>query len=283
MSKFFECQNDPIIKTLYKLFDAHILRIPEERILPCSVLACKKNEAFYAGQLEHYVKNLELKKSDVRESKMANISGKSSSSVNLKIGISCLDSFLKGFGVTAPNIKSAFSDDALLSFSFNNVVRYYIDFARLGNLIGTSQLDNNNPSCNVFLTKSLAYKMLVIDSVIACNEFTITSQSKKNSITKIKASLLENVLSSAEGQLNLKQIDESSVTFIGQKHLSFAFSCIQVNLSDQGEIQCFPPHKGNIKIRNAHSLGGHKDFENTFTHFHIHEKPGQYVLDNLVI
>lgn len=227
MSSFKLCADDQMTQTLKKLFNATPVRVPETKIQPLCVVARKKAKASFRGELKFLLDKNEAFAVPLRESQVADLSGKNSKNVDLDLGLQIMEGFLKGFGLPSSAFTSEFHGVKKVSFSFKNVKRYYVDINELGLQIARKKLDLENPSISIF-TEAEPWEMLLIDSVITSSDFTISTERESNVNFAAKIDKMQQVLSGANSTVKLSSSSGYDLTFQGDQHLSFAFSTVQL-------------------------------------------------------
>jgi hypothetical protein len=238
MTIVYLCKNDPLISTIRDLFDAIPLRVPEERIQPMCVVASNRRKSFFLGRLEHILQT--GVKSDVLTSQMPDLSGEHTRKVKLHLGLQVLDGFLRGFGVPAMGIESAFDGATEVSFSFRDVRRKYVEITRLGKSLAKQKINLQNPVASIF-NEGKKFDLLVIDSIITSSDFTIRVDKKKNENFRIDLPLVQSLIAQADTMVQVSSATGFDLTFQGSRHLTFAFSCVRFFLDLAGTIFLIEP------------------------------------------
>src|SRR5205085_4284329 len=167
---------DPLTTTLREVFGANIMRVPEERIQPLSVIASQDARSKFRGALAPFVSGqpqLVFNPADLINSQMADVSGRRSRKVSLELGLQILEGFLQGFGIPSAGVSAKLKGALEVSFSFKNVGRCYVDNNWLGRILAGRVIDKENPAAEIFFRED-AYSFLVIDSVITSSDFSIS-------------------------------------------------------------------------------------------------------------
>ena len=234
---------DPIVKTLREVFGANILRVPEERVQPLSVLAVKEGRSKFRGALSPLISGepqLVFSTQDFISSQMADVSGKRSRKVGLTLGLEILEGFLSGFGIPSAGISLKFQGASEVSFSFQNVRRSYVDNNWLGRILAGRIIDKNNPAAEVFFGDR-DYALLVIDSIITSSDFSISVERTDEQGFKFDVPAIQKLLGEASVGVEVKTVSGYDLVFQGSKHLTFAFSCVKLYLDEAGKITSMPP------------------------------------------
>jgi hypothetical protein len=238
------CDNDPLVKTLREMFRANIIRIPEERIRPLCVVAARDGKLAYRGRLSDLIPGKpipELSDPSVQTSDMADVAGKRSRQIDLKLGLEILDGFLRGFGVpAAAGVGQQLSGASQVSFTFSQVQRHYCDPSRIGRLLSGKSLDRSNPVV-ASLVGDDPWDCLLIDSVITSRDFTLHVDQTSKQDLHLDVPAIEQVLMKAKLNVQVSSASGRSLTFQGEKALAFAFTCERLTLNERADIIQMPP------------------------------------------
>lgn len=242
MGFFSICEGDPLIDTLRTVFDANIVRVPEERVKPLTVVAsCDKKSAFRGALLPLIDGELPaLNDSLVESSRMADISGKRTRKVSVDIGLQVLEGFLGGFGIPSAGISTKFSGASEVSFSFQNVERRYVDSNFVGRVLNGHTIDVHNPAAAIFFGNDPC-DLLVIDSVITSSDFSINVNRFNSDDFKLDVPAIQNLVGKLNTEVSVSTTSGYDLVFKGDKHLTFAFSCIRLTVDAGGQISSAPP------------------------------------------
>lgn len=238
MSLFRLCNDDQLVNTLHGVFRANILRIPEARIQPLRVVAAFPHSTHFWGYLTELLSGNFDGEPAVQQSSMADIAGKRSKNINLELGLQILEGFLGGFGLPSAVIASQFSGAKTVSFSFQEVMRYYISPAKLGKLLQGHALDSSNGSNDIFFRKEAI--LLVIDSVITSMDFSIKVGEATTGSFKLDVPTIQDIVGKANTAIQVESSTGLDITFKGDKPLSFAFTCLRCEVDLAGRIALKP-------------------------------------------
>ena len=127
------CRGDTVIDTLRNVFHANIVKIPESRIQPLVIAAAARDRTSFRGAILPLLrKPTGYTNPQVLESKMPSISGTKTRAVSLDLGLEVLGDSLQGFGVPSAGLSAAFQGAKKVSFSFDQVIRYFVDVNESG-------------------------------------------------------------------------------------------------------------------------------------------------------
>ncbi|WP_461067005.1 gasdermin [Spirosoma horti] len=247
-----------LLETIKDTFDANPVRIPEERLQPLTLLGKISNKAYFLGNMYNIENETLLEdKPNINKSKLANVSSKKSKKVNLDIGINILDGFLKGFGINANlfgEIKNHFANVKSLSFSFDDVNRFYIEPIELFSWLQNKDIIIKSPVLQPFMQEENS--LYVIDSIITSKSFSISIENKLDNNVETTIPSLQKILATTDVKVETTSASQTGITFKGNKNLTFAFSCFNISWDKSGKINTLMP---NTELVNL-GLGNNKDF-----------------------
>jgi len=237
MSLFLK--EDSVFSILYNILQANVLRIPDERIVPLGViekpLLGKAKFRTTLGTILKETNDLDINENYLVNKRMASISGTETSQVNLSTGLEILTSFLTGFGINLPNIAR-----------FENVHRQWVDNGILASVLENQSIVKNALTKGFFGIPS--NKLLVIDSIITSNDFTIHVSDVVRDNFSFNATAIAHEISETENKLKVLSSNNHSLTFKGEKNLPFAFTCLLFRINSNGKIVAMPPFTKQIPV-----------------------------------
>lgn len=234
------CGHDPLVNELRNMFSASIVRVPEERIRPLTVIATRHGKNRYWGSIDSLLSGetaLEIPSGARASSRMAPLNGGKSSAIDVELGLKILDGFLSGFGVLSAGVSPAFDHAAELRFSFHKIVREFVDNAWLSRALSERALDTS--AGKIFIRKP-RWNLLVVDSVITSPSFTLEVV-KSNSGSLDLAAPVPHLIGKAELKVSVKKRNNRSLTFSSAKPLTFAFTAAQLHVEKSGAISTIEP------------------------------------------
>lgn len=236
------CKDDPLVGTLSEVFGANIVRVPEERIRPLSVVSVCDGRSSFRGELAYLVKDLsppDLDPSHLNTSRMTDLSGKRSRKVSADLGLQILDGFLRGFGVPSAGIQQKLTGASQVSFSFKNVQRMHADVGWLGHTLSGHAIDKSNAAAAICFGED-GCEFLVIDSVITSSDFSISVDRTEGGDFHLDIPAIQQIVTQAQAGVRVSSASSRELTFQGDKQLAFAFSCVRLCLDDDGKIVAMP-------------------------------------------
>lgn len=232
------CPDDKIVSTLQSVFRANIVRVPESRIQPLTALTLSEGRTQYWGTLNELVDGqLPAPSSVTEQSRMADISGKQTKSVNLALGLQILEGFLSGIGLPSAGISTKFTGAKTVSFSFQETVRYYVSPGKLGGLLRGLALDAENSANDIFQNGA---RLLVVDSVITSKDFSINVDSAAATDFKLDVPAIQKIIGNAKADVQVVSSTGLDVTFKGNTPLTFAFTCVRCDADEAGRLTVKP-------------------------------------------
>ena len=239
------CSDDPVVTQLRDVFKANVLRIPEERIVPLTVLASTKGSVRFLGEMASLLAGAPPKvlAEDVKESDMADLTNRRSRALSADIGAQVLSGLLAGMSSgAAPEISAHLKTEKAIKFNFPAVRRRYVEVARIGQLFAGQSFDRKNLLFKTLLDPRM--KVLLIDSVITSTDFEIESGNEEDVGFKANIAELQSALAGAKIEVNAR--DSKHLIFNSKRRLTFAFTCLNVGILANGAIRSIAPSTDKI-------------------------------------
>ncbi|HET9983362.1 MAG TPA: hypothetical protein VFQ38_07235 [Longimicrobiales bacterium] len=233
------CTNDPLVTTLRDVFGANIVRVPEERIRPVTVLASHGRKTAFRGALAPLLAGGGPVDVPVAKSGVANLSGRRSISVQLDLGLKILGGFLKALQLPAAGIDAQFEGACKVSFQFQDVKRFFVDTGVLGQRLGGRIVDRGNPATSIFFEDDWTF--LVVDSVITSSDFAIHVDEATKAGFAIDLPAVQQIVSGVNAGVQVASASGRDLAFKGDRQLTFAFTCVRLFLNADGRITAMPP------------------------------------------
>ena len=234
MGFFRICRNDTT-SMLRDLFNATPLKVPESRVRPLIVIAEKNGKSDFRGELKHLMQEGVSFELATQESIVTDVSLEKTKSIDFDLGFNILDGFFKGFGIPGGAVKTAMKNAKKISISFKNVRRIWIDKNELGGALRGKPIDMTHPSMAPFLGDD-KHQMLLISDAIVSNGFAINVDKSGSGEADIQLPEIEGIVKDANTKMNVAKTSKNSITFEGEDFLTFAFSCIQLQVMDSGSL-----------------------------------------------
>jgi hypothetical protein len=247
---------DELTDTLRDVFGANIVRVPEERIKPLAVVAAQGDKASWLGSLSEILVGKARLPITPSSGRVASLSGKQSKKVDFKFGLGIMQNFLGAFGVPSVGIDVAFKNASEVAFSFNDVVRWYVDRLELGSVLQNQYVDMTQPSAVGFFGDPPPWELLLIDSTITSSDFTISVDSSSHNDVQIDLGAIQQIVDKASVGMSVSLAAGRVLSFKGPTHLAFAFTCIQLYLNAQGKISVLSPDDEKRQLAEARGAGG---------------------------
>jgi hypothetical protein len=233
------CPDDPLVQTLRDAFGANILRVPDERLRPLTVLASDGRTTSIRGALAPLLFDAAPLAVDVYHAAAASLSGRHTRNVKLDLGLTILSGFLQPMGVAPAGIAAHFGDASELSFSFPDVRRSFVDVNELGHVLAGREVDVGNPAAAIFVEGD--YTFLVVDSVLTSRDFDIRVEATNGAGFGLDLPGIQEVVAAASGTVTVEAASGRALRFRGKHDLAFAFTCVRLYLGPDGVIASMPP------------------------------------------
>ena len=223
MAIFRVCKEDPLLLSIRQNYHAIPLKNPEFRIKPLTIFSWhkKSKQTDFKGKLKPLLQNGDRFKAEIYESPMGQIARKRTRRVSTSLGLELLGGFLSGLGMDLSPFSGALDKVKQVSFSFDNLKRYYVDKNELGGILGNYQFNPTHLSLSSFTASDSPFEMMLIDSVITSSRFNIHSEKTKETNFKLKPELA-NVIANGKIKWKVKIEDQKDIGFEGDQPITFA-------------------------------------------------------------
>lgn len=240
MSSISLCREDPLVSLVHDLFGANIVRVPDARVRPLSVVVHRGGRSFFRGSLLPLLGDARPLGVQPTESLLTDISGRRSRRVSLDLGVHILRGFLKGFGLPTAELSSSIEGASYLSFAFPAVRRTALDVNALGWALAGRRIDRRNPAAAI-LFEQPRYELLLIDSVLTSRQIAVVLSGAKGQRINVDLAALQQVVGDLGGRVGASAAGEIELSLESTAELTFAFSCVRLFFDREGLISAMPP------------------------------------------
>lgn len=243
MNQLQLCRADPLVALVYDRFSANMVRVPDTRIRPLSVIASRHGRSSFRGTLLPLLSDSRVLGILPETSQLTDVAGRRSRRVTLDLGLHILRGFLKGFGLPSADVASKLGDAAYLTFAFPAVRRLAYDVGALGWALAGRQVDRTNPAAAIFFDSPRS-ELLLIDSVLVSDKLSVVFSNEGGHGLNLDVSALQQIFAGA--QVNANGGTEAELILSSTQELTFAFTCVRLFLDRDGMITALPP---DLQIR----------------------------------
>jgi hypothetical protein len=256
---FFPLCPDPLLKLVWKTYQAMPIRIPGGQYTPLGLIAKRGSHEKFLGTVTNFLTDTSPFDKRILERPLASVSASRSNRIDFKIGFSILNGFLQGMGLDGAALKTKFSGVRKVSFSFQNVHMKWLDLGLLGSFLKEKKIDLHNPASNLFLEEKAA--CLLIDSTIVSDNFSLHVEEASSTDFKLDIPSIQDVVGKLKSDVSVASSGDLHISFSKKPALAFAFTSITLTLDVSGGIRFsagdFEAHAGTAERSNnaadAHS------------------------------
>jgi hypothetical protein len=241
MSLISLCREDPLVSLVHELYGANMVRVPDARVRPLSVVVHRNGRSFFRGSLLPLLSDARPLGLQSEETLLTDISGRRSRRVTLDLGLHILRGFLSGFGLPHAGLEVGLNDAAYLAFAFPAARRRALDVNALGWALAERRLDRANPAAAILFADGPAYELLLVDSVITSRQIAIVIGGAKGRRVNVDLAALRQALAELGGSAEAGADGEIELILTSKAELTFAFSCVRLCLDAEGQIASIPP------------------------------------------
>ena len=235
---FFQllCPKNPLMETIRKTYNMTPLNIPDSATQPLQVVAHRGKESILMGSLKELMENPDDLDLTPEMAVVANVSVENTGSLNMDFGFQLLKGLLEGFGVKIKPFEFALKGAKEISIAFESVQHKSIPILRIGKALKGKTLDLENPAMNIFTRPKQKFSMYLISSVLESNSILINVEKTTDDGMKVEAPDLGG-LTDMSVELKESSSKKQRIEFRDKKHLTFAFSAIELFFDNEGKIK----------------------------------------------
>ena len=121
-----------------------------------------------------------------------------------------------------------------VSFSFENVIRKYVDIGALAKILTIRKVDLNSLIVKDFIIENS--KCVIVDSTITSNNFSIKVEETTNTSFSFNLPEIQNILKSQNNEIGVYVSGTTEISFRGEEQLAFAFTGFILNIEEDGSL-----------------------------------------------
>lgn len=244
------CHDDPLVSLIYELFSANLVRVPDTRVRPLSVIVHRRGRSFYRGSLLPLLTDARALGVQPSASMLTNLAGRRSRRVALDLGLRILRGFLRGFGLPSAGLDAGLDGAASLTFAFPAVRRLALDLNALGWALTGRQIDRANPAAAILFAQP-RYELLLIDSILTSRQISVTVSGAQGQQLAVNLDALRQIVADLGGKLEQSSDSSVELSLESPVELTFAFSCARLFFNHDGLITAIPPDHQRRTLSSA--------------------------------
>lgn len=244
------CREDPLVSLVHDLFSANIVRVPDARVQPLSVVVHRSGRSFFRGSLLPLLVDARPLGVLPQITDLTDISGRRSRRVTLDLGVHILRGFLQGLGLPHADLTAGLEGAAYLSFAFPAARRLALDINALGWALAGRRIDRGNPAAAI-LFEEPSYELLLVDSVLTSRQIAVVLSGARGERLNVDLAALRQTLTEIGGSVGATSERDIELTLTAEAELTFAFSCVRVTFDDEGAILAIPPDHDTRTLSEA--------------------------------
>ncbi|MBC8077530.1 MAG: hypothetical protein H7Y32_15760 [Chloroflexales bacterium] len=247
------CDGDPLVSMLHNTLGANIVRVPDVRVRPLSVLLHTNGRTILRGALGPLLAGDTPLALPETRAPVADIAGRRSRRVAIDLGLHLLRGMLRGLGLPLPTggLTAQLAGVTAMTFALPAVERSAIDLGLLGAALAGRRINARNPAAAPFFDDH-APTLLLVDSVLTASAISVELEGGRSSKLAVDVGGLQQLLGGVEGTVRLADAPGYGLHFAGQHPATFAFTCVQLRYDAEGRITALPP---DLAVR---TLGAHE-------------------------
>lgn len=234
------CRDDPLVAIVHDMYGANLVRVPDARVRPLSVVVHRNGRSFFRGSLLPILDDARPLGVLPEVTHLTDIAGRRSRRLTLDLGLQLLRGFLRGLGLPHAGLEVSLLGAAYLSFAFPSARRHALDAGALGRALAGRRVDRANPAATIFFEQR-PFELLLVDSVLTSQQIAVILSGARGRRLNLDLVALRQALAEIGGTLGSSSDSAVELILQSEHELTFAFTCVQVALADDGSIAAIPP------------------------------------------
>jgi hypothetical protein len=206
----------------------NVVRLPRNFLPPLSLLAKQRGTVEYIGEIssliDHPAGNLPAIKTNQTTS---NINGKTTSGLDLSLGLSILNGLIAGLGGGKLGVSTSYTNARTVTFEFNNVQSDSVDALQVGNFLRDGRIDAGNPLIEQYVLGNGS--LYVVTERLKASEITASFEGSKGVKANVDVPVIANQVG-ATIAVALSNGRSNAVKFQGKELLTFGFKCFEIGV-----------------------------------------------------
>lgn len=233
---------------LRKNFSANPLRIPQEAYQPMTLLAIRGKKPTILGTFEDLLSGTLTQIIPIKKTAVAEFTGEQTSRVKWNIGLKILSNFITAFGVDPAKIGTGFEGTNKITFSFEDIMCHSISQLQLDRAVVSEDLraELNSGIVNRVISDKNERFALITDVFIS-NNFKVSCFKNNHAKFDLDIPLLESIVSDTDVDITVDSDHANTVRFNSTKHLTFAFTCSELEIDSTSGKILFQREVTNLK------------------------------------
>lgn len=221
------------------------IRLPKSDVAPLLLLSRQERSLDRFGRLDTvFVGDGSVARPSIHHDlPAANVSGQSSSTLRLGIGMSVLTGIISAMGGSPLGLQSAYRGVSRLSFEFRDVFEDRIDVAELDRYLASADLDSHSRYAERLLESD---EMFVVTSTLKTEKIAVRSWDATEGEVGVDLPLLQEAVG---GEINVSASSSHAtiVTYAGSTRLVFAFQAYRIHYVDGDYHALVPGSRFNMR------------------------------------
>jgi hypothetical protein len=220
------CRDDAT--TFLRGFGYNAVRHPDPTLLPLEVIGKEGKRCQRLGQLRDFVNSSATEPSVEGPATAADLSGCTSSRLNLGVGAKILGAFVGAMG-GALGVSTNYTNAKKLSFEFTEVTKKLVAPSQAGSFLASGDISEGNPTLVPWILDR--GQIYLVSEVAYSKHFTVRYEQAAGQAATVQLDALEK-LAGTNVKVEVSSSEAHVVKFKGTKPLAFAFKCFEIGYLD---------------------------------------------------
>lgn len=226
----------------------NVVRYPRSRIMPLDVIVMNDGDPIWLGPIDRVWRpkdEPDVPIPEVGEPEVAaDISGKSTRTLRLQLGLDILGDVLAAMGAPIPGLKAKYEKADGVRFSFCDVELRGSDPLAVGNYLARGELDQANPFVTRFFDDEQS-QLYLLTQVLRSRAFSVVTVDSEDSEIAIEVPVVPELLK-ASLTVSAPSSEATSITYEGTQTLTFGFVAVELRYRDGNWVVVRWPEPGEV-------------------------------------
>jgi hypothetical protein len=230
--------------TYLKRLGYNVVRHPQEGIQPLDLIGAQAGSNNYLGSLDRLITNAQPELPAIQSGLVAtDVNGQRSSELKLAIGANILGSVIAAMGGNL-GVDTSYTNARTLEFHFSDVLKDRAAPLDIGNYLRDGEVDAGNPVLKEYVLGN--GRLYLITEAIKTRKLSVNYQRDTGVSAKVDVPVIQQLVG---GNVAVQVAGDSSstVTYEGQKYLTFGFRCYEVGI-EGGELRLMATGPGAVPL-----------------------------------
>lgn len=221
----------------------NVVRHPREGLAPLALVGRQNGNSAWLGQLDRILADPKPPPAVEKDLEAASVNGEESSKLDIGVGVDILGGLIGALGGNL-GVEAKYTDASKIAFVFEGVLSDRVEPMVVSNYLEGEALRPNSPLLGEYVLGN--GELFLVTETIKSNRFTVKFERERGGGAEVKVPVIEKAVG-AEVSVSASGANSSTITFEGEKLLSFGFRCFELGVIE-GRLRLTIARMGNLRF-----------------------------------